>query len=93
MQRLGIDPLKEWEVYSSGDETEGRINYGGWFPFVGGWITTSSAETTPDFPARRESFYFTEDFPNAAEVFGKQALAVEFAIAVPKRSCYLSDWE
>jgi len=92
LELLGIDPLKEWEVWSCGVEINERIEYGGWFAFVGEWSPKNIVKSAGDF-AKQPEFFFTDSFPNAAEKFGPKTLAVGFNIAVPKASDYVSDWE
>lgn len=52
LDQLGIDPLKDSEVYHNGRILPGRHDYGGWFHFVG------TLQETGDFPP----VYLDEDF-------------------------------
>ena len=92
LERLGIDPLKEWEAYSCGVEINGHIEYGGWFVFVGEWSAKNLAKGSGS-PTEYTEFFFTDSFPNATKRFGPKALAVEFSIAIPKAKDYISDWD
>jgi hypothetical protein len=44
LERLGIDPLKDAEVYHNAHLAPGRHDYGGWYHFIG------SLDETGDFP-------------------------------------------
>jgi hypothetical protein len=93
LERLGIDPLKEWEVYWCGKEADERIEYGGWFPFIGEWSPKSTGKDVFSFPRQDELFYFTDSFPNSIQRFGSKVLAIESEIEVPKAADYISDWK
>jgi hypothetical protein len=95
LECIGVDRRKVWEVFWSGEEKgiDGRILYGGWFPFVGEWSPSNSRRDARDLPKQDESFYFSENFPNATQKFGTKVLAVEFFVDVPKSSDYISDFE
>jgi hypothetical protein len=92
LEHLGVDPLKEWEIYSVGVEIQGRIQCGGWFPFVGEWSSKNNSRQASSILSQDESFSFTDSFPNASKRFGSKVLAVEFEIGVPKGTDYISDW-
>jgi hypothetical protein len=92
LERLGIDPLKEWEAYSFGDAVEGRIPYGGWFVFVGEWSPASKCRNIQESGKQPESFSFTDSFPNATQKFGAKILAVQFLVEVPKAADHISNW-
>src|ERR1035438_3005518 len=84
LDRLGVDPFKEWEANMCGVEVDGKIPYDGWFPFVGEWSTNRTGKDAFDFPRQEEFFFFTSLFPNATKRFGPKVLAVEFRVHVPK---------
>ena len=84
--------MKEWEVYSAGDEIDNRLQYGGWFPFVGEWSPNSNGKDAFDFPKQEEVFFFTDSFPDGTQLFGPKSLAVDFAVQIPKAAGYVSDW-
>lgn len=44
LEQLGVDPLKDAEVYHIARLAPGRHNYGGWYHFIG------TLEETGDFP-------------------------------------------
>jgi hypothetical protein len=92
LERIGIDPFKEWEAYSFGDAVEGRIPYGGWFVFVGEWSPVTTLRETLISGLQPVSFFFTDSFPNASQKFGPKALAVEFLVEVPKAADHISNW-
>lgn len=84
---------KEWEVYWCGKEADERIEYGGWFPFIGEWSPKSTGKDVFSFPRQDELFYFTDSFPNSTQRFGSKVLAIEFEIEVPKAADCISDWK
>jgi hypothetical protein len=90
LDRLGVDPLKEWEVYFWGEEIDGLIPYGGWFAFVGEWSPNRTGMECLD--PSKEAFSFTDSFPNATKQFGPKVLAVRFTVQIPKAPDYVSDW-
>jgi hypothetical protein len=92
LERLGIDPLKEWEAYSFGDAIKGHIPYGGWFVFVGEWSPASTRRKILESGKQPESFSFTDSFPNVTEKFGSKVLAVQFLVEVPKAANHISNW-
>ena len=92
LHTLGIDPNKEWEVYSWGEEIEGRVPYGGWFVFVGEWSPANTKTSSDRGPEKKEFFSFTDSFPNATQQFGPKTLAVDFYVKVPKSAEYISDF-
>ena len=93
VQTLGIDPLKEWEVWSVGEQVAGQLRYGGWFPFVGEWATPENENRSTKLRVKEMQFSFTDSFPNATSPFGPKALAVDFYILVPIAPSCVSDWE
>jgi len=96
LARLGIDPMKEWEVFSVGVEVDNLLQYGGWFPFVGEWALEKDKIDVLNLPkfsiVRPDEFFFTQIFPNARKAFGNKVLAVEFKAQTPKARDYVSDW-
>jgi len=93
LERLGIDPLKEWEAYSCGVEINERIEYGGWFVFVGEWSVKNLVKDAGNLVKQAEFFCFTDSFPKATQKFGPKVIAIQFAIEVPKAKDYISDWD
>jgi len=96
LARLGIDPMKEWEVFSAGVEVDNMLQYAGWFPFVGECALEKDKIDVHNLPkfsiVRPEEFFFTQIFPVATKAFGKKVLAVEFKAQTPKAPDYVSDW-
>lgn len=53
LDQLGIDPLKDGEVYHNARLSSGRHDYGGWYHFIG------TLEKTGDFPVVQLAEGFT----------------------------------
>ncbi len=77
LDQLGVDPLKDGEVYQNARLSPGRHDYGGWFHFVG------KLNKTGDFTPIR----FTENFsvwmcepsaPRLASLEKHQVVQLEF---------------
>ena len=87
--RLGIDPLREAEVYHANREPDGRHFYGGWFHFIG---SVEKGPTEVEGPAPTEvgplSYYFAEGalLPQPPFV-GKPVARIEFSALVPWVLC------
>jgi hypothetical protein len=83
LERLGIDPTKDGQVYHNGRLSPGRHHYGGRFHFAG------TLDVTGDIPSVRvsedfEVFLCRKSAPNLAELNGLPLVQVEFAAsAVP----------
>ncbi len=81
LDRLGIDPEKEGEVYECGPEGSLGV-YGGWFYFAGELIAPGErmTDTGSDF-----QYYFADAkrLPIPRADFGKNVLAVEFSTKLP----------
>ena len=86
--------MKEWEVFWAGEEADNRVQYGGWFPFVGDWSSNQTGKDVFDSPKPEETFFFTRSFPTATatKLFGPKVLAVEFVVKTPKAPGYISDF-
>jgi hypothetical protein len=81
LDRLGIDPVKEGEVYECGPDGPLRV-YGGWFYFVGEFIEAGERMTD----AASDFQYFFADakrLPKPEVDFGENVLAVEFITKLP----------
>jgi hypothetical protein len=80
LDRLGIDPSKEGEVYDAAGADERRIRpTGGWFYFVGELIEKGERLIQAgDF-----QYWFQPSFPRPPASFGKYVAAIEFSAQVP----------
>lgn len=74
---LGVDPMKEGEVYECGPTSNGGHQYGGWFYLRGEIIESGernvNAPDAPDF-----QFWFTSHCPDAPAFQGGPLIAIEF---------------
>jgi hypothetical protein len=77
LDQLGIDPVKEGEVYASGPTVEGKFAYGGWLYFVGEMVEAGEKNIDAS-EAQRFEFYFTAHCPASPVFPGRPLLAVEF---------------
>src|ERR1700680_3866651 len=82
LEKLGIDPIKEWEAfdYDFGPDYPPRRLYGGWFLFCGELVEgfDEGAEAKPDSFAG-----FTTSFPAGTLPAGVKLCAVEFLAQIP----------
>jgi hypothetical protein len=80
LDKLGIDPNKEGEVYDAAGPFELRIRpTGGWFYFVGELIEKGERLIqTGDF-----QYWVQPSFPRPPTCFGERVAAIEFAAQVP----------
>lgn len=62
LDQLGIDPLKEGEVYELGPTEHGTVSYGGWFYFCGEVVEAGERNTT----SGNFEHWFTTKIPNPA---------------------------
>jgi hypothetical protein len=79
---LGVDPLKEWEVFDydfSVTKTPDHL-YGGYLLFVGQLVY--GADDAPQ-KEQRFRYWFTSSFPNATLPTNTKLSAVEFLAQVP----------
>ena len=84
LEQLGIDPLKEGEVYdaSGGPMEDGCHLYGGWFYFVGEMVTAGERNcVADDFP--NFEYFFTTAGPAAPAFDGGPRLSLEFSMHLP----------
>lgn len=80
LKNIGIDPVKEGEVYEVGPDGDRRI-YGGWFYFAGEIIKAGERNVTlPNFEYR---FADCKRLPKPATHFGDRMLVIEFITLVP----------
>lgn len=80
LKTIGIDPVKEGEVYEAGPEGDCRI-YGGWFYFAG--EITKAGERNVSIPNFEYWFADAKRLPKPAADFGDRVAAVEFMTRVP----------
>lgn len=81
LDRLGIDPEKEGEVYEIGPAEEGRRVHGGWFFFVGQILDVGESQSEEDGVT-----YWAGDgksLPRPDGDFGLDLLALNFTLTVP----------
>jgi hypothetical protein len=80
LDRLGIDPKKEGEVYDMARPFEERIRpTGGWFYFFGELIEKGEKLIqVGDF-----QYWFQPSFLRPPAAFGKEVAAIEFSTQVP----------
>ena len=83
LNQLGIDAMKEGEVYDLGPAGIGKRRYGGWFFFCGELLESGEKLTTQDGisyfvigPGRMPS-------PNPRDAFGEHPLALDFTTEIP----------
>ena len=81
LDRLGIDPFKEWEVFDHdyGRSQPGWRIYGGWFLFCGELILDSKEK----WDEQPFSFHFTRSFPACTPQPGIKVCALQFVTSVP----------
>jgi hypothetical protein len=77
LDKLGIDPRKDAEVYHNAQLAPGRHCYGGWYHFVG------TLDQTGDFPAVEMGDGFSvwmchASAPRLTSLKGMQVVQVEF---------------
>jgi hypothetical protein len=81
LERLGIDPHKEGEVFEYGPVEDGCHLYGGWFYFVGEMVRWGERNSNaPD--SHQFEFFFTSIGPNAPAFRGGPRLTIEFTTHV-----------
>jgi hypothetical protein len=80
LEKIGIDPDKEGEVYEIGPEGEKRI-YGGWFYFAGEVAAAGERNST----LVNFEFWFADakQLPKPTADFGDKVAAVEFMTRLP----------
>jgi hypothetical protein len=81
LDKLGIDPEQEGEVYESGPEASLRV-YGGWLYFAGELVR--SGERMTDTGSGFQCWFADgKNLPKPAADFGPRVLAVEFLTRLP----------
>ena len=81
-ERLGIDPMKEGEVFECGPVGEGLHLYGGWFYLIGKLVIPGERNTS--YPPQVEfEFFFTRSGPKNLHFREDPVLAIEFATRIP----------
>jgi hypothetical protein len=83
LKELGINPLREWEVFDY-DFDSGNPNkhlYGGWFLFVGELV--AGVGIPPKHATETFTYWFTTSFPAATLPTNMKICAVEFLVQVP----------
>jgi hypothetical protein len=82
---LGIDPLKDAEVYHNARIAPGRHDYGGWYHFIG--TLDKAGESAPvDLGSGFSVWMCPASAPRLPSFEGKQVVQLEFhAPAVPWR--------
>jgi hypothetical protein len=85
LRALGIDPLKEWEVfdYDFGVNPNGHL-YGGWFLFVGGLV--EGIDKRPDRQQEPFVYWFTTSFHAGTLQFGPNI--VPWSFSLESLGCY-----
>jgi len=81
LDRLGADPIKEWETFELGpcNTKPNHRLYGGWFLFCGELVEGADVQSEgPPF-----SFRFTTSFPNTNLPDGVKTCAVDFLAEIP----------
>jgi hypothetical protein len=80
LQRIGIDPEKEGEVYEYGRDGDRSI-YGGWFYFAG--EVAQAGERNSTLNSFEFWFVNARHLPKPSEDFGENVAAVEFITRLP----------
>jgi len=84
LNELGVDPLKEWEVFDYNfDPKKPRkhVLYGGWFLFVGELVEGLNKRPAP--AQQGFAHWFTTSFPAGTLPTGLKLCAVEFVGEIP----------
>jgi hypothetical protein len=80
LEKIGIDPDKEGEVYELGPEGDSRI-FGGWFYFAG--EVTEAGERNSTLANFEYWFANGRGLPKPVADFGEHVAAVEFITRLP----------
>ncbi len=80
LEKIGIDPRKEGEVYEVAPEGDRRI-YGGWFYFAG--EIAKGGERNSTLANFEYWFADAKGLPQPAGDFGESVAAVEFVTKLP----------
>jgi hypothetical protein len=84
LNELGVDPLKEWEVFEYNFDPKNRrkhVLYGGWFLFVGELV--EGLDKRPEPAQQGFAHWFTTSFPAGTLPTGLKLCAVEFLREIP----------
>lgn len=84
LNKLGADPLKEWEAFDYNFEPKNprkRVLYGGWFLFVGELVEGLNKRPAP--AQQGFAHWFTTSFPAGTLPTGLKLCAVEFVGEIP----------
>jgi hypothetical protein len=80
LQRMGIDPYKEGEVYDMVGPDDRKIRpTGGWFYFIGE-VVEKGEKLVSDGAFK---YWFQPVFPRPPACFGKPVAAIEFSTNIP----------
>ena len=82
LMELGVDPLKEWEVfdYEFTENSRGHL-YGGWFVFSGELV--EGLNKPPEDEQEAFTHWFTASFPTGRLPKDRKFCAVEFLVKLP----------
>jgi hypothetical protein len=84
LNELGVDPLKEWEVFDYNFDPKNprkHVLYGGWFLFVGELV--EGLDKRPELAQQSFAHWFTTSFPTGTLPTGLKLCAVEFLGEIP----------
>jgi hypothetical protein len=79
LERLGIDPCKDGEIYHLDHAGPGRYAYGGWYHFVGTLVETSEEEAV-DFGDGFTAWLCPASAPRLASFEGLQVVQLEISV-------------
>ena len=79
LERLGIDPSKDGEIYHLYPMTAGRHVYGGWYHFVGTLVETAEEESV-NFGDGFTAWLCRASAPRLASLEGVQVVQLEINI-------------
>ena len=81
LDQLGIDPMKEGEVFDAAGVEDGRKlrHTGGWFHFVGELVEKGEKLAQ----AGAFQYWFQPSFPRPRAAFGDRVAAIEFSTQIP----------
>jgi hypothetical protein len=81
LTKLGVDPMKELEVFELGPEGPSHALYGGWFKLVG--EIKDGVGYRPEYSTTQSCHYwFTSEFPGTKKAVDDALIAVEFLVQV-----------
>jgi hypothetical protein len=83
LQRIGIDPGKEGEVYDMAGPDDRRVrSTGGWFYFVGELVEKGEKSISERAREGEFSYWLGTSFPRPPACFGERVAALEFVTDV-----------